>query len=414
MKNLFISLIVFIFAFTNANATTYISAGSGDWGNSSTWIPAGVPQHTDSVVIKNTHVVTVTDTTGLSTTSAMEMGAPYWLRWNIVRFYHSGGMYIENGGKLVIDYLYDPNCHTQMDESTGFINNGNLVIDGDFEMIRHPKCGFTITNHNNDFINLGYAELGSTGALIVGDDMILVEGSSTIHNANTGSTGDDFYLVGSPYVCGVGFLQIEDVIYEYDTLIYTTNVNTNNSDPLYRHTWTFDQLIESNKICPTLTLGDPANNLPVTLIRFDAKYIDQFVRVSWTTANEINNDYFSVERSDDGVDFYQIGVVAGNGNSEITLDYEFVDNTPISGVSYYRITQVDYDGQFETFKPVAVKSTFDNIFKVYPNPCVGQLNVVSEGGRLQIINNIGQVLMDRSVTVETITLDYPAGIYIVS
>ncbi|MFM7023396.1 MAG: hypothetical protein ACKOXB_10485 [Flavobacteriales bacterium] len=84
--------------------------------------------------------------------------------------------------------------------------------------------------------------------------------------------------------------------------------------------------------------------LPVELVAFDVRKQDGKTVLSWSTASEINNDYFSVQRSSDGTNWLQIGTVSGAGNSNALLNYSFADELPGEGVNYYKIVQVDFDG----------------------------------------------------------------------
>jgi hypothetical protein len=97
-------------------------------------------------------------------------------------------------------------------------------------------------------------------------------------------------------------------------------------------------------------------------------------RVDWATVAEINNDYFVVERSKDGNYWESIGQVKGAGNSNVLIDYTYYDNNPYSGISYYRLTQVDFDGTSSTTHMVAVdnKLTDDAEITYYPNPTDGK------------------------------------------
>lgn len=85
--------------------------------------------------------------------------------------------------------------------------------------------------------------------------------------------------------------------------------------------------------------------LPVTMLDLDAEYVaDLTVRVNWATASEINNDYFTVERSANGFDFSPVAVVDGQGNSNMVYHYSVPDNVPERKTWYYRIRQTDFDG----------------------------------------------------------------------
>lgn len=94
--------------------------------------------------------------------------------------------------------------------------------------------------------------------------------------------------------------------------------------------------------------------LPIELISFSARAIEGQVVLDWQTLTEINNDYMAVERSSDGQDFQEVGMVKGAGTTFIPQSYELWDNKPFKGINYYRLRQVDYDGTTTYSKIVSV------------------------------------------------------------
>lgn len=86
--------------------------------------------------------------------------------------------------------------------------------------------------------------------------------------------------------------------------------------------------------------------LPIVLTSFEVIKAENIANVTWSTATETNNDYFTIERSADGSNFTSIGMVDGAGNSSSSIDYSYIDDAPLAGTSYYRLKQTDYDGQF--------------------------------------------------------------------
>lgn len=111
--------------------------------------------------------------------------------------------------------------------------------------------------------------------------------------------------------------------------------------------------------------------LPVELLFFEAKIQDDRTSLlQWATATEINNSHFEIEHSADGRNFEYIGKVNGAGESQTLLQYTFTDESPAVGLNYYRLKQVDFDGQFEYSKVVSVsldrKGGSD--MEVFPNP----------------------------------------------
>jgi hypothetical protein len=112
-------------------------------------------------------------------------------------------------------------------------------------------------------------------------------------------------------------------------------------------------------------------SLPVTLLDFNAGVVNKKVKLSWKTANELNNDRFEIERSKDGVRFDKIGVVAGRGNSTTIQQYTFYDEQPQPGKTFYRLKQVNADSRFKHSNVEWV--LFDDLrtFVAYPNPVSG-------------------------------------------
>lgn len=93
-------------------------------------------------------------------------------------------------------------------------------------------------------------------------------------------------------------------------------------------------------------VNDPGGALPVQLIYFRVVALpDKTVQLKWATASEVNNNYFLILRSEDGIHFEQTGKVNGHGTTTQFSHYEFTDSKPIPGLSYYRILQIDFDGK---------------------------------------------------------------------
>jgi len=113
--------------------------------------------------------------------------------------------------------------------------------------------------------------------------------------------------------------------------------------------------------------------LPVNLKIFKASAVNsKQVKVFWTTEYEKDNGYFDIERSADGVNFNQVGRVAGVNNNGHLTDYTFYDNQSMSGISFYRLKQVDIDGKF-TYSPIERVRNADtgHSADIYPNPAPG-------------------------------------------
>lgn len=169
---------------------------------------------------------------------------------------------------------------------------------------------------------------------------------------------------------------------------------------------------------PQDELGE-SSALPISLISFNALQKPSAIVISWSTASELNNDYFTIERSNNGSNFSKIGTVKGVGTASTETNYSFTDNYPKTGINYYRLTQTDFNGNSETFVPVSVMNTLSTSFKVWPNPAdtrlvisIGEINV---DGEITMYNSIGAIVKSIPISEFSGTIDvsdYHAGLYI--
>lgn len=120
--------------------------------------------------------------------------------------------------------------------------------------------------------------------------------------------------------------------------------------------------------------------LPIKLITFNATAKGNSVVLTWQTAAEINNDYFTIERSMDTKNWEEILYITGAGNSIKTETYTSTDLNPLNGTVYYRLKQTDFDGKFEYFNVVAVNVEKESTYKiaVYPNPATENSGIALE------------------------------------
>ena len=137
--------------------------------------------------------------------------------------------------------------------------------------------------------------------------------------------------------------------------------------------------------------------LPVELLGFEGYYEDSSTKLNWSTATEQNNDYFEVQHSINGKDYQVIGEVNGAGNSVSIIDYTFEDRYPKAGINYYRLRQVDYDGNFEYSPVISVVTVDEESLHFYPNPSKGLITLNFKGpaverGSVSIYNASGIVI----------------------
>jgi hypothetical protein len=141
------------------------------------------------------------------------------------------------------------------------------------------------------------------------------------------------------------------------------------------------------------------NPLPVRLVDFTSQCDQGVARLHWSTASEENNEKFIIERSVDGLKFESAGEIAGNGNSKELINYTYEDLSSYDGTSYYRLKQVDYDGQYEYSKIIVNKCRGEAEIKIYPNPTEGEVRVtgLASGDRIKILTQMGHLVYSEVV-----------------
>ena len=146
--------------------------------------------------------------------------------------------------------------------------------------------------------------------------------------------------------------------------------------------------------------------LPVTWLSFTGSAEKADAQLNWATAQEQNSNYYGVERSSDNSTFVAIGTVTAAHNSNSVTNYSFTDASPVNGMNYYRLKQVDLDGQFVYSKVVAVNfnGTEANVVAVYPNPAHESFqlqfrNMKAGQYEMNLISPVGQVIQSRSIQV---------------
>lgn len=168
--------------------------------------------------------------------------------------------------------------------------------------------------------------------------------------------------------------------------------------------------------------------LPVSLLSFEAKVVNESktssVLLIWQTASELNNDYFTLERSRDGKKWFSIQTIPGKGTFNGLSSYESLDQNPPEGKVYYRLKQTDLNGQSRYVGGIRmVTIEYEEIdVNIFPNPSTGFINVLSKRGML---NNAELIVTDftgkemltkylRNEHQEQMQLTLKPGLYLIS
>jgi len=140
--------------------------------------------------------------------------------------------------------------------------------------------------------------------------------------------------------------------------------------------------------------------------------------LNWTTSQEINNNHFDVERSADGKTFLKLVTVAGSGSTTVQHSYKAVDPAPFSGITYYRLKQVDNDGAFSYSNTIALVTGNGNTFVVSPNPFNSSIKVHALAQKpyaVKIFSIDGRLVAEKSFSGSETSVDLSAlanGMYL--
>jgi hypothetical protein len=278
-----------------------------------------------------------------------------------------------NSGLLVSSRLEGsviPLAHPQLGSSTNYLNRYWLI----------EPVGITNPNYN---VSFSYGITDATGP------------ENTLYPAkfNTG---------GWQTPTGSGSL----------AMIGTGSVNT------ALRTFSWNGLIDFSEFTG-LGNGSP---LPIELLSFDATMEGSEVQLNWTTASEINNAWFEVERSQDAVHFKSILKQAGAGNSSLMKHYSDKDKYPFDGVSYYRLKQTDFNGSYSYSEIVPVQFDANNLLLVSANHLENSglqllFNQEISDADFRLFDLSGKLVYSFKLTNQCAVCDFPvntlnAGIYL--
>lgn len=181
--------------------------------------------------------------------------------------------------------------------------------------------------------------------------------------------------------------------------------------------------IMGNATFTITSFSPPGGVLPIKLISFIGSKSGAGVKLDWQTAMETNNDRFEVERSSDNTSFNVIGTIKAAGNTSATQKYSLYDKDPFAGVNYYRLKQVDIDGNYTYSNIVTVKPDTKITAQLFPNPAQNNITLQWDAstvhtGEIALYNAAGRLLQSKQQSfraginkINWNISDLPAGVY---
>lgn len=382
MKSIIITLICLITININLNSQNTATTKNGDWTNGGNW-SNGTPGWAVSASITNDMNLNTSISIGNGSNHVVDGGSitdlPGGARYNIS--FNGNGSLEVNDGSVSIE------GNVQISNDGSIIVDGNFNVDGDFNISNNGSLSIK----GCDTLRIGGNVRFSNNSTVTIDEcaVLIVDGNVNMNNNNANTINGNMVVKGNlratnrANVNGNGNIQIDG------------EVNLNNQSNLFG----------SSDGCGGSCSYGAGAGLPIELNFFKAHLnSDDLIEAYWETATEINNDYFTIEVSANGVDYRAVEQILGAGNNNTTLSYKSIIKPLNAEVNYIRLKQTDFNGTFKYFKPVAIEiNSAKNLkresdFSIYPNPGNGsnltaELNPSHTGEyTVQLIDSKGSVL----------------------
>lgn len=344
------------------------------------------------------------------------------------------------------------------------LNDADLIINGSASIINVSSSNFVITNGNGRLVQANIGSGGRTGDILFPVGTTTASYTPLIIN-NAGAT-DNFSVNMAPVIYDGGYSGIaqtsdvvnktwfidEEVIGGSDV---TLTFQWNDADQLSGFSPTSVRIIHyDGSVWETMAAGSASGSgtytmsasnissfspfgiegeggtLPVELLYFKGSMKGEVAALEWATASELNNDFFTLEKTVDLEQYEKVAVVTGNGTTEERNIYQYYDNNLTPGTSYYRLKQTDFDGSFTYSDIIKVSnsSTLDVVdVAMFPVPSQGEFIKLKMSGLpsdketvVLIYNAQGQLVYQQSSLIsnhEEITIRFSnklaTGVYTV-
>ncbi len=359
-----------------------------------------------------------------------------------------GAKFIENVGRSSGGAVYIAGKTATVDNCL-FYKNSSPGTGGSITLASSTATTITgCTFYDNQATGIGGAVRVAGGTIKIYNSIIYANTSTaSVHDISNAGTLDVNYTITQAYgTDGVNGVKVGAVPLFLSTtygnsdflkLVPVTNnpainagdnglvpkIFNNDIPPVDITLTTATDLAGAMRFNGTVDLGAYENHtvLPVKLTDFSVKSKVNAVLVNWQTETETNNDYFLLERSTDGVTYGLLTKTYSKGNG---ATYNYTDYSPINGVNYYRLTQIDKDGTKVTFDPIAINYSLSNQKEpnVYPNPVIAGKVTVNFAGKkfnkVEVFSTSGQLLHSQEIKhtdiEKTINIGaYASGLYLI-
>lgn len=279
--------------------------------------------------------------------------------------------------------------------SVSVIPNGFFVAGG---LCSNLNFNLTIRNSSSAIIyskNYSYPAATCNTVLTIPIGADILKGNGYSIDINTTSPANISFVTNFSHASSTLTLSGNTIIRNYKpTTGYSYMGNWNVSYSNFSITPTCSQRVLVTRTC----------TLPVELTTFEGIRKGSQVYLTWTTASEVNNDYFILEGSYDGINFEPVAKIKGKGTTNQNLHYAYIHNNPSSSITYYRLVQYDLDGVHETKSTIAVDGTKLEEITVFPNPSTSNFKIIvpttQEASTITVLDILGRVIYSKETITE--------------
>jgi trimeric autotransporter adhesin len=310
-------------------------------------------------------------------------------------------------------------------KSSGAVNNLKIQI-GDNTKIYDETIVYMYANASTDFDqNLDAVKPDVANATIstytsINSTKLIFNAIPELVNGDSATILIHLPLANYTYSYNLSFIGIESFGNTSTQFVLIDNYTSSSTiiSPLttiYSFTTTANNAATyaSNRF--TLRINTAVGSLPVKLTSFSGSKTGSVSSLKWTTATELNNDRFEIQRSTDGLNYQTIGSVNGASNSYNTINYQFVDETPATGINYYRLNQIDRDGSNKLSNVISInfaKQMEQSTISAWPIPATDFItlelnNTQTVKATITILDMVGKVVFEETIFGEESGYTHP-------
>ncbi len=439
IRSTFFIFILTSVLFSPAFAVTWDGdGGDGLWSTASNWSGDAVPASTADITIDCGCTVTSSAALQIDGSLTIASGTTLDLGANNITIGQNdvNDATLTNNGTITTTGKVTVKGNGLVGAGPFIVNSG--TINTDKMSVGNNNGGGKLTNlgtmnttgdwhvdgtvDNQSLINAPTGNVLFHGAILTGGGTLVATAIELADNNGKGASG------GASDIQSQSFVSAVDCAGEANepSLLYTVSGGTDPDD-----TYTYQELLdEFGTTDPEFTVdpnlvtscGITAHALPIELLFFIAKANEQSeVKLVWATASETDNDYFVIERSQNGIDWEELFQESGAGNSATVLNYSMIDKNPYKGISYYQLKQVDFDGAYSYSPVISILVKYESDININPNPIINQFTIIGESiedSEIAMTNMMGQevhITITKALSkafVQTKSLD--KGVYLVT